>query len=355
MKGYNFNYELFFEISQDLVCIAGFDGYFRKVNPSVCKVLGYTEDELYSRRIEDFVHVDDREITTKSRNYVKKANTLFNFENRYVTKSGEIVWLSWTSHPVENKELVFAIAKDITHKKRLEAERVLLLDNILSLNNELKQISLTTSHDLRSPLSSLLMIFELLDLSKIDDNETLELMELLKVTGEKLKKSLSNYVDVLVDKVNEQKKVEQVCLEEILQKVTNSVFSLIKTTKTTIRADFSKAKEITFNNDFMESVFLNLITNSIKYSQPDISPEISIYTEKVGNTTQLIFDDNGRGFDMEEVKGKIFGINQTFHSHKDSKGVGLYLVYNHITSLGGTISVKSKINEGTRFEITFED
>ncbi len=355
MKGYNFNYELFFEISQDMVCIAGFDGYFKKVNPSVCKVLGYTEEELYSRPIENFVHVDDREITTKSRSYIKKANTLFNFENRYVTKSGEIVWLAWTSHPVENKELVFAIAKDITHKKKLEAERILLLDNIMSLNTELKQITLTTSHDLRSPLSSLLMIFELLDLSKIDDKETLELMELLKVTGENLKKSLSNYVDVLVDKVNDQKKIEQVYLEEILRKVTYSISSLIKTTKTNIRTDFSRAEKISFNNAFMESVFLNLITNSIKYSQPDISPEVSIYSEVEGGTTRLIFEDNGRGFDMNKVNGKIFGMNQTFHSHNDSKGVGLYLVHNHITSFGGSISVDSKVNEGTRFVISFKE
>jgi len=355
MKGYNFNYELFFEISEDLVCIAGYDGYFKKVNPSVCKVLGYTMEELYSRRIEDFVHKDDREITTKSRNYIKKSNTLFNFENRYVTKGGEIVWLSWTSHPVEDQELVFAIAKDITHKKQLEAERIMLLDKIMSLNKELKQLSLTTSHDLRSPLSSLLMIFELLDLSKVDDEKTLELMELLKVTGENLKDSLNTYIDVLIEKVNEQKKLERVSLDETLKTVTHSISSLIKTTKTTIKTDFSQAENISFNKIFMESVFLNLLTNSIKYSQADISPKISIYTEKEGGKTRLIFKDNGRGFDMEKVKGKIFGMNQTFHSHNDSKGVGLYLVHNHITSFGGSISVDSKVNEGTRFEITFSD
>ncbi len=355
MKGNNFNYELFFDLSQDLVCIAGYDGYFKKVNPSVSNVLGYTEEELYSRRIEDFVHIDDRENTTKSRNYVKKSNTLFNFENRYITKSGEIVWLAWTSHPVEGQELVFAIAKDITHKKKLEAERLLLLDNIMSLNKELQQLSLTTSHDLRSPLSSLLMIFELLDLSKISDEETLELMELLKVTGENLKNSLNTYVDVLIEKVNEQKKVEKVCLDETLQTVTHSISSLIKTTNTTIRTDFSQVDKITFNKAFMESVFLNLISNSIKYSQPDISPDVIINTEKEGGKSRLIFEDNGRGFDMDKVKGKIFGINQTFHSHNDSKGVGLYLVHNHITSFGGSISVDSKVNEGTRFVITFEE
>ncbi|MEX0661568.1 MAG: PAS domain-containing sensor histidine kinase [Balneolaceae bacterium] len=355
MKGTDFNYELFFELSKDLVCIAGYDGFFKKVNSTVCNVLGYTKEELYSRRIEDFVYEDDRENTTKSRNYVKKSNTLFNFENRYVTKGGEIVWLAWTSHPVGKDELVFAIAKDITHKKRLEVERLVLMEKITSLNQELKQLSLTTSHDLRSPLGSLLMIFDLLDVSKISDQETVKLLELLKKTGEDLKESLNTYVDLLSEKVNERKKVEEVFLDEILKKVTQSISSLIETTQTTIRVDFSKVEKINFNNSHMESVFLNLISNSIKYSQPDISPEISIYTEKQDGTIRLIIEDNGRGFEMEQAKGKIFGMNQTFHTHKDSKGVGLYLVHNHITSFGGTIDVESEINEGTRFVISFED
>lgn len=355
MKGPDFNYELFFDLSPDLVCIAGYDGFFKKVNPSVCKVLGYTKEELYARPIDDFVHEEDRENTIKSRNSVKASNTLFNFENRYVTKSGETVWLAWTSQPVNNDKLVFAIAKDITHKKRLEAERIALLEKITRLNQGLKQLSLTISHDLRSPLSSLMIIIELLDISKINNKETLELMELLKITGEKLKESLNTYVDVLSDKIKEHKIVEEVVLDDVLEKVTNSVSSLIKTTRTTIQKDFSKVEKVNFNKAYMESVFLNLITNSIKYSRPDFAPIISIMSENSDGKNRLIISDNGRGFDMEKVKGKIFGMNQTFHSHKDSKGVGLYLVYSHITSLGGTITVESKINEGTTFVISFDE
>jgi signal transduction histidine kinase len=69
---------------------------------------------------------------------------------------------------------------------------------------------------------------------------------------------------------------------------------------------------------------------------------------------QLIFTDNGMGFDLEKVKDRIFGFQQKFHGHTDSKGIGLYLVYNHITSLGGQISIQSKVNEGSRFVISFK-
>ncbi|MDB5851850.1 MAG: evgS, partial [Rhodoferax sp.] len=82
---------------------------------------------------------------------------------------------------------------------------------------------------------------------------------------------------------------------------------------------------------------------------------ISIRSTKEKGIRQLIFTDNGVGFDMDKVKGKLFGFNQKFNDHPDSKGIGLYLVYNHITSLGGHISLNSKPNEGAVFTISFKN
>jgi signal transduction histidine kinase len=84
-------------------------------------------------------------------------------------------------------------------------------------------------------------------------------------------------------------------------------------------------------------------------------PLLSTSTPGSNGVKQLIFADNGLGFDMELVKDKVFGFHQTFHHHHDSKGIGLYLVYNHITSLGGQISIESKPNEGATFTISFKD
>lgn len=118
-----FDLEYFFELSPDLLCVAGYDGYFKKINPAVPKTLGYTYEELFSRPIDSFVHIEDRNITAKKRESIKNDNPLLNFENRYVTKSGEIVWLTWTSMPIKKDRLVFAIAKNITYKKKLEEYR----------------------------------------------------------------------------------------------------------------------------------------------------------------------------------------------------------------------------------------
>lgn len=350
----DFNYSLFFELSPDLLCIAGFDGYFRKINPAVSNLLGYSLEELYSRPINEFVFSEDQTFTNQVRKELTKSKPLSNFENRYVTKTGEIVWLSWTSLPIQSEHLVFAIAKNITHKKRLEEERNNILTNLTKANVDLKQLTYTTSHDLRSPVNNLLSIISLLNESKITDPSTLKILRLLKLSGENLKELLGNYVDVLTEKHDSHAPLEEVDLDQTLQGVLKSINSLSESAKATIKYDFSKVGKVKFNKVYMDSVFLNLITNSIKYSRPDLYPEISIHSEIHNGSTQLVIRDNGLGFDLKKVKDRIFGLHQKFHEHTDSKGIGLYLVHSHVTHLGGQIKVESKVNEGTTFLISFK-
>ena len=348
-------YKHFFELSPDLLCIAGFDGYFKKINPAVSKLLGYTEEELFSKPISEFIYIDDRIITAAHRNEITKDSLLQNFENRYLTKNGGIVWLAWTSMPIFDEKLVYAIAKNVTHKKILEEERNVLLSNFAKINKDLKKLSYTSSHDLRSPVNNLLSIFSLLDVSTISDPETLQFIQMLESTSESLRQALNDYLDILIQKDDINAKIEKINLSKNLNNVLLSINSLIQNSKATINVDFSELEKVKFNKAYMKSIFLNLITNSIKYAKPGTLPIISISSRIFNGKNQLVFTDNGLGFDMNAVKGKIFGLHQKFHNHIDSKGIGLYLVHNHITSLGGEITVESKINEGTTFLISFKD
>ncbi|MEP6614204.1 MAG: PAS domain-containing sensor histidine kinase, partial [Mucilaginibacter sp.] len=337
-----FNPELFFELSPDLLCIAGYDGYFRRINPAVSKLLGYTEDELFAKPINEFVHPDDQELTAKSRDNLTQDIPLLNFENRYVCKNGEIVWLSWTSMPLDAEQLVYAIAKNITHKKKMEDDRNALISDLTTINNDLKQLNYTASHDLRTPVGNLLSVFNLMDVSKIQDTETLEFIEILKSATENLKNTLNNYVDALIQRDKPPVPVQEIELNDVLGVVLQSLNSLIKSSGARVQIDFSRVTKIKFSSAFLESIFLNLITNSIKYAKPGCAPDISICSKRTNGINQLVFADKGLGFDMNKVKGKIFGFHQKFHETADSKGIGLYLVHNHITSLGGKIAIKSK-------------
>ena len=348
-------FEDFFNQSPDLLCIAGYDGYFKKINPAVSKLLGYTNEELLSKPINDFVYHEDKSTTVSARNSLRKQNSLVDFENRYLTKSGRIVWLLWTSYPIENKNLIYAIAKNITYKKQLEEERNNHLADLTQINNDFKQLTYTTAHDLRSPINNLISVFELLDTSKIKDLETLEYISLIKESTHLLKDTLNEHIEVLNNKNKTNTPVEIVSFEDILEEIIFSISSFVQDSKTTINTDFSELGAVEFNKTYLKSIFLNLITNSIKYSKTNTLPIISIYSLIKDGQKQLVFSDNGLGFDMEKVENRIFGLHQKFNGNSDSNGIGLYLVYNHITNLGGQITVESKLNEGAKFTITFRD
>lgn len=344
----------FFDTSPDLLCIAGFDGFFKKINPSVSKLLGYSETELLSKPINEFIFNEDKNITATVRGELTKNSPLHNFENRYVTKKGDIVWLSWTSMPNSAEKLIYAIAKNITPKKALEEERNSLLINFTRINNELKQLSYTNSHDLRAPVNNLLSIFSLLDTSKVTDEETLKYIEMLETTSGNLRDTLNVYLDKLVKQDNLDTKIEVVNFNLAISAVLLSINSLIDDSKVFIESDFSALEEIPFNRAYLESIFLNLITNSIKYARPEVAPLIVISSRIKDGVNQLVFTDNGLGFDMDKVKDKIFGLHQKFNNNVDSRGIGLYLVHNHVTSLGGHISITSKVKQGTQFVISFK-
>ncbi|HVS95719.1 MAG TPA: PAS domain S-box protein, partial [Puia sp.] len=122
LKEPGFKLSTFFEMTPDLVCVAGRDGYFKKVNAAVIKRFGYTENELMSKPIAFFMHPEDREQTLHRRSELLDGKVLVNFQNRYMTKKGEVIWLHWTSIYLEDSEVVFAIAKDITERKQIELD-----------------------------------------------------------------------------------------------------------------------------------------------------------------------------------------------------------------------------------------
>jgi PAS domain S-box-containing protein len=344
-------FELFFELTSDLVCVARFDGYFKKVNPAVKDILGYSYEELYTKPISDFIYQEDKGKTASERKRLLEDTPLTNFENRYVTKSGEIVWLSWTSHSIKKANIIFAIAKNITQKKELEADRNDLLANLTEINKDLRHIGHMTSHDLRAPVHNLLSIYELLDYSKIDDKDTLELLGLLKLSCEDLREKLNVYSTELQNKHSLYIPTKEVALKNVVKNVTNSISSLIKNAEATVVGDFEEVPKITSNINYLESIFLNLISNSIKYKRVGVKPVIYITSKYLNNKVHLSFSDNGLGLDLDKVRDKIFGFQQTFHNHIDSHGIGLYLVYNHIKSLSGSIEVESELGEGTTFHI----
>jgi PAS domain S-box-containing protein len=346
--------ELFFELTLDLLCIAGHDGYFKKINPAVSLLLGYTEEELFSKPISYFIHEEDKEHTGRQRDELKKGVPLLHFENRYVTKSGEVVWLSWTSIPLEDQALVYAIAKDVTIKKRLEVERNNLITTLTQFNTNLKQLTYKTSHDLRAPVNNLMSLFDLIDDSTINENN-LQLLKVMKASAKGMHDILNDLVESIRHGDRLDVAITELSFDQSVKNVLHTISALIIDSETVFHIDFSEVPVVNFNKSYLESIFLNLITNSIKYKKPGTVPDISMYSRKNNGRVEVVYRDKGLGFDMAEVKDRLFGLNQKFHQHNDSSGVGLYLIYNHMVSLGGKITVDSEVNQGATFTLSFLD
>lgn len=344
----------FFESSLDLLCIADFEGYFKDVNPAFIRMIGYTKEELLSKKINEFVYESDRATTQALREGIYENKSIINFENRYCTKSGELVWLSWSAVPLEDEKLVYAIAKDITHDKVLKNERIEELTKLTKRNDELTRLSMITSHDLRSPVNSLLSLFQFIDYDAIDSAETIEVLKYMEVGAKGIKNSLDNSLDLLSSDLSNKDTLREVVLSDCLRKATTSIASLIKNSRTDIKTDFSAFTTVYFDEGYMESIFLNLVTNAIKYAKTNVSPVILCKTSVENDRKTVTITDNGRGFDMDRIGDKVFGLNERFCESEEGKGVGLYLIHNQITSLGGRIRLESKPDHGSSFIITFK-
>jgi PAS domain S-box-containing protein len=115
-----------FTITPDLIVVAGFDGYFKRVNPAFEALLGYTEAEAQARPYLDFVHPEDRGRTIGDRERLREGETTDPLVNRYVCKDGSYRWIEWTATPVHEEQLAYAVGRDVTDRRRTEAEQAAL-------------------------------------------------------------------------------------------------------------------------------------------------------------------------------------------------------------------------------------
>jgi signal transduction histidine kinase len=113
-----------------------------------------------------------------------------------------------------------------------------------------------------------------------------------------------------------------------------------------------EVSSIEFPLIYMKSIFYNMISNSLKYTNPDIPPVIELSSRIEQGKTMLEFKDNGLGIDLNIHRGNMFKLNKVFHRGFDSKGVGLFMTKTQIETFGGSINVESEPGLGTTFIIT---
>jgi PAS domain S-box-containing protein len=125
--------EQFFDLSLDLLCIAGFDGYFKRVNPSLERTFGYSSRELLSRPFLEFTHPDDVQSSRDVRAELLRGNDVIGFENRVVRADGAVRWLQWNTRTMPERGIVYGVARDVTDRRRAEDELRILAEEQAAL------------------------------------------------------------------------------------------------------------------------------------------------------------------------------------------------------------------------------
>ena len=328
------------------------------VNSAFTDITGYPADEVIGKSPEilfgkksDFLEFE------KLRTAVQEYKECF-VETISYKKSGEEFWINFSMIPVTDKEGEhshwISIQRDVTVEKEREKEREQLIRELTQNNKDLKQFSYITSHNLRAPLSNLTGLLNLIEEIPIEDSELKEIINGFSKSTHLLNETINDLVKVIIIKDNPSIQKEEIFIKDVFENVFNQLSFLISANKPILKIDLEVETIFDINKSYLESIFLNLMTNAINYREPSRQLRITIATKVEENNLFMTFKDNGIGIDLEKNNDKIFGLYQRFHNYPESKGLGLYLVKSQVESMGGTISVDSSVGKGTTFTIVFK-
>jgi PAS domain S-box-containing protein len=320
----------FFSVSLDLLCIAGFDGYFKRLNPAWETTLGFSTAELTSKPFMDFVHPEDRATTlAEAAKLAAERTQLINFANRYLCADGSYKWLVWNA--TSDQRFIYAAARDVTDEKlaqeeirNLNAELEHRLAELGVVNQELEAFSYSVSHDLRAPLRHVTGFAELLEKRgavSLDDTGRHYL-----ATISESARQMGRLIDDLLSfsrMARAEMRETRVDLSALVSDVQREFQARIGNRDVVWK--LGHLPEVQADPALLRQVVVNLISNALKYSGTRPRTEIEVATLPDGDRETVVFvRDNGVGFDMRYVD-KLFGVFQRLHRPEEFEGTGIGL------------------------------
>ncbi|ADV48495.1 PAS/PAC sensor signal transduction histidine kinase [Cellulophaga algicola DSM 14237] len=347
-----------FENSSVGMALIGLEGNWIDVNTSLCNSVGYTKEEMIQKKIIEITHPND---WTKDSHFLKKMHegklTNYTIDKRFYHKDGAVVHAILTVTTVHkvNGNLSHFIAQviDVTPMIASENKTKALLEITKHQNESLLNFAHIVSHNLRSHSTNLSMLTNFLK-DESDANEKIHLEKMLSDASESLSETVHHLNEVVHITTNTQENLSRVNLCDSIKRVEKNIIALLKEKNASCKIIIPNDLIIKAVPAYLDSILLNLFTNSVKYSSDDRNLEIHIDHKIDKDQVILYFSDNGQGIDLKRHGEKLFGMYKTFHKHKDAKGIGLFITKNQVEAMNGSINVHSTVNKGTTFIITFE-
>lgn len=267
-------------------------------------------------------------------------------------------WLEVTVHPSSKGLSVYF--KDISLRKETDSRLLKLNKNLqeytkelVTANKNLEQFSFMLSHNLRAPVANILGLVNLMDGEEYLPEVKKIFMQEISNNANRLDNIIIDLNNVLQVKSNISPQREFVKLENLIGSIKLQIKSSLQKEQVQIITRFEDMPELETVKSYLQSIFFNLITNSIKYRRHDFAPVIEIYSEKSNEGIKITYKDNGLGIDLAKKGKSIFGLYQRFHPHIEGKGMGLFMVKTQVELLGGKITVLSEVAKGTQFTLEF--
>ena len=353
--------EMFFKMSQDSICVAGLDGFFKRVNPAFEKLLGYTAQEIGSKPFMDFVHPEDRAATENEVRKLAAGQPTASFENRYRCKDGSYRWLGWTATPVPATGVLYASARDISAQKELEFTLKSARDDALRSARLKSEFLANMSHEIRTPMNGIIGMAGLLADTTLDTEQT-DFITTIKSCSEAL---LTLVNDILDFSKIEAGKLTFENSDFDLRKMLEETLDLLADSAHRKRLDIGAIIEpglptrLRGDPGRLRQVLVNLIGNAIKFTEfGEIAVNVSLERSSA-STAVLRFSIRDTGIGISE--GGQRHLFEPFTQADGSTtrkfggtGLGLAISKQLVLLMHGEIGLESVQGKGSKFWFTAE-
>nr|WP_299337743.1 PAS domain-containing protein [Allomuricauda sp.] len=322
--------------------------------------------QLYQVSKEDFsgeveawestIHPDDRERSLMAVQEAIEGKKEFNTEFRVKTSDGSVRYIQGVGKVFRDESgnaiRMVGANTDVSRIKKVDNRLRQLLNTTEKQNQSLLNFAHIVSHNLRSNSSNLSMLTGML-LENTNPEKQQRFLEMIRISSERLDETVVQLNEVIKIQADPNVSSQWVRVKATLVKVLESINAHLEKICPEININIEDELKIYGVKAYVSSIFLNLLTNSLKYRKPDVPLCINVEARKKDNLTIISFKDNGRGFDLQRYGDKLFGMYKTFHGNKDAKGIGLFISKNQMDAMNAEIEVVSEVDKGATFLLKF--
>ena len=337
----------FFTLSLDMLCVADFEGFFRQLNPAWERTLGFAIGDLTARPFLEFVHPDDRDATSAEAGKLSTGDKTVAFENRYRCSDGSYRWLLWSATASTEEGLIYAVARDITERKRAEDLMRRAREEAERANRAKSDFVSTVSHELRTPLTMIQGFSDLLLERDLTTDQAREALTQIHSSAERLSRLVGELLSVSSIEAG-RISVRTVPLE-LTEVIREAVAPFVPQRE--VRTDLTKPIPPVFaDRDMLTQVLTNLLSNAVKYS-PGGEP-VRVGAGSNGTHAVVSVQDSGIGLTREQ-QGSLF--QKFFRADRQEvrgvggTGLGLFITKNLVELQGGAIWMESEHDQGSTF------